>query len=66
MGNEDKKDVIKIASLLVQNIRAKTHASFVTADEQADEITQMKKASAWYYTCYSQYEGIQINILSFS
>jgi RNA-dependent RNA polymerase len=65
MGNEDKKDVIKLASLLVQNIRSKTRSSFFTPDVQGDERAQLKKASAWYYTCYSQSEGNQAKILSF-
>ena len=65
MGNEDKKDVVKLASLLVQNIRSKTRSSFFTPDVQGDGIAQMKKASAWYYACYSQSDGSQTNILSF-
>ena len=65
VGNEDKKDVIKLASLLVQDIRTKTRASFFTADVKGNELAQMKKASAWYYPCYSQSEGIQSSILSF-
>ena len=63
IGSEDKKDVMKLVSILVQELRLKTRQSFFS-----DEITQnpqeaLKKASAWYYVAYSQ--AMNAGILSF-
>lgn len=68
--SDEAKNFFQLSSMMVKNLWLHMRREFLnnnTSEQQPLEIKRIrgKKASAWYYACYSSEENKQLRIISF-